>query len=76
VLAHGWLALSVWWLIPPLQALWGLLSLPLSLAAWAWLWRYRYQPARLRPALALSVSAVMVHGLGMAWGFWQLASAR
>ncbi|MBS3997446.1 MAG: prenyltransferase [Hydrogenophaga sp.] len=76
VLAHGWLALSVWLLIPPMQALWGLLSLPVSLAAWAWLWRYRHRPSRLRPALALSASAVMAHGLGMAWGFWQLASAR
>jgi 1,4-dihydroxy-2-naphthoate polyprenyltransferase len=76
LLAHGWLALGVWLLIPPVQALWGLLSLPISLAAWGWLWRYRHQPARLRPALVLSLTAVLVHGLGMAWGFWQLAAGR
>lgn len=76
LLAHGWLALSVWWLIPPAQALWGLGSLPLSLAAWCLLWRHRQEPARLRPALALSVAAVLVHGLAMAAGFWQLARLR
>jgi len=73
LLAHGWLALSVWWLVPPVQALWGLLSLPLSLAAAGWLLRHAHQASRLRPALVLSVLAVLLHGLGMAWGFAQLA---
>lgn len=71
--AHAWLALSVWLLIPPAPALWGLVSLPLSLAAVAVLWRKREQPQHLRPALALTVAATLLHGLGMAWGFAQMA---
>ncbi|MFP5325209.1 MAG: hypothetical protein ACLGH2_11190, partial [Gammaproteobacteria bacterium] len=34
--------------------------------------RHRQDTGRLRPALALSVAAVQVHGLGMAAGFWQV----
>lgn len=71
--AHAWLALSVWLLIPPQPALWGLLSLPLSLAATFWLWRHRHRPQHLKPALALTVAATLLHGLGMAWGFAQMA---
>lgn len=71
--AHAWLALSTWLLIPPASALWGLVSLPLSLAAAIWLWRHRDRPQALRPALALTVAATLVHGLGMAWGFAQVA---
>lgn len=71
--AHAWLALSVWLLIPPIPALWGLVSLPMSLAAGGWLWAYRHQPQRLKPALALTVAATLLHGLGMAWGFAQIA---
>ncbi len=71
--AHAWLALSVWLLIPPMPALWGLVSLPLSLAALGWLWVHRHQPTRLKPALALTVVATLLHGLGMAWGFVQIA---
>ncbi len=71
--AHAWLALSVWLLIPPMPALWGLVSLPLSLAALGWLWAHRRQPERLKPALALTVAATLLHGLGMAWGFAQMA---
>jgi 1,4-dihydroxy-2-naphthoate polyprenyltransferase len=71
--AHGWLALSVWLLIPPAPALWGLVSLPLSLAAWALLMQHADQPSHLKPALALTVAATLLHGLGMAWGFAQMA---
>lgn len=71
--AHAWLALSVWLLIPPMPALWGLVSLPVSLGAVVWLWRFRHQPRQLRPALALTVLATVQHGLGMAWGFAQIA---
>jgi 1,4-dihydroxy-2-naphthoate octaprenyltransferase len=71
--AHAWLALSVWLQIPPIPALWGLVSLPLSLAALGWLWAHRHQPERLKPALALTVAATLLHGLGMAWGFAQMA---
>lgn len=73
VLAHGWLAASVWLLIPPEPALWGLVSLPLSLAAWAILLQRAKQPERLKPALALTVAATLLHGVGMAWGFAQMA---
>lgn len=73
VLAHGWLAVSVWLQIPPQPALWGLLSLPLSLAAWWLLQRHAHEPQRLKPALALTVSATLLHGTGMAAGFIQIA---
>lgn len=71
--AHAWLAFSVWLLIPPVPALWGLVSLPLGLAALVWVWRFRHCPQRLKPALALTVAATLLHGLGMAWGFAQVA---
>ncbi len=71
--AHAWLAFSVWLLIPPMPALWGLVSLPLGLAALVWVWRFRHRPQRLKPALALTVAATLLHGLGMAWGFAQMA---
>jgi 1,4-dihydroxy-2-naphthoate octaprenyltransferase len=73
VSAHGWLAASVWLLIPPVQALWGLVSLPLSLAALGWLLAHVHRPERLKPALALTVAATLLHGLSMAWGFVQVA---
>ena len=73
VSAHAWLAFSVWRLIPPQNALWGLVSLPLSLAAWAMLAKRAHEPQRLKPALALTVAATLLHGLGMAWGFVQIA---
>lgn len=68
LLAHGWLALSAWLLIPPMQALWGLLSLPLSLCAAALVWQRAARPETLRPAIVLSIAATVVHGLGMAAG--------
>ena len=67
--AHAWLAVSVGLLVPPQKALWGLVSLPLSLFASAWLWRQRQRPERLRPALAATVAATLLHGLAMAAGF-------
>jgi 1,4-dihydroxy-2-naphthoate polyprenyltransferase len=73
VLAHGWLATSVWLLIPPQPALWGLISLPLSLTAWFFLARHAHEPQRLKPALGLTVAATLLHGLGMAAGFAQMA---
>lgn len=73
--AHAWLVLSVGLLVPPREALGGLVSLPLSLFATGWLWRQRQHPERLRPALAATVAATLLHGLGMAAGFawlgWQ-----
>jgi 1,4-dihydroxy-2-naphthoate octaprenyltransferase len=73
--AHAWLAWSVWLLIPPVPALVGLVSLPLSLLAAGWFWVHRHRSAALRPALAATVAATLLHGLGMAAGFawlgWQ-----
>ncbi len=66
LLAHGWLAASVWLRVAPAAALWGLVSLPLSLAAAALLWRNAPTPARLRPAIALTIAAANVHGLALA----------
>lgn len=71
--AHLWLVAGVWLLVPPSQALWGLVSLPFSLAAAGWLAQHVHQPERLKPALVLSVAAVLLHGLGLAAGFVQLA---
>ena len=76
VSAHLWLVISVWLLIPPQPALWGLVSLPFSLAALGWLLAHRHQPQRLKPALGLTVAATLLHGLGMAWGFAQMAYQR
>lgn len=73
VSAHAWLVLSVGLLIPPMQALWGLVSLPVSLVAASLLWQRRHQTTRLKPALALTVAATLLHGLGMAAGFALLA---
>lgn len=72
--AHGWLAASVGLRLAPAAALWGLVSLPLSLAAAALLRRHARQPRRLRPALALTVAATLLHGLGMAAGYAWIAS--
>lgn len=71
--AHLWLAAGVWLLVPPSQALLGLVSLPFSLAAAGWLAKHVHQPERLKPALVLSAVAVLLHGLGLAAGFAQLA---
>lgn len=76
LLAHGWLALSAWLLIPPKAALWGLLSLPLSLAAAALFWRHAHQPQRLRPAIVLSIAAANLHALAIAAALAMAALAR
>lgn len=68
LLAHGWLAVGALQWLQPMPALWGLVSLPLSLAG-AWLlWRQAERPTELRPAIMLTISAGVVHGLGMAAG--------
>lgn len=75
LLAHAWLALTVWLRIPPPAVLWGLLSLPLSLAAGVLLVRRANTPQQLRPAIALSIATAVVHGLAMAVGLVSLARA-
>ena len=68
LLAHGWLAWGVWHFLQPERALWGLLSLPLSLAAAVLLWQRADTPERLRPAIVLTIAAACMHGLAMAAG--------
>ncbi|MDD2713462.1 MAG: prenyltransferase [Simplicispira sp.] len=70
VLAHAWVAAMVWAGVLPAQALWALVAAPLSLAASAQLLRHGHQPECLRPALVLGIAAAVLHGLGLALGFW------
>lgn len=72
LLAHAWLGVGVWRLYQPEPALWGLLSLPLTLAAGALIWRHARAPQRFRPAIVLTILAANVHGLAMAAGFWSM----
>lgn len=68
VLAHGWLGLGVWLLVPPTSALWGLASLPLGLLASGLLYRRAHNPAQLTPVIVLTITTALVHGLAMAAG--------
>ena len=70
LLAHVWVAAMVWAVVLPVQTLRALASAPLALAAGVLLLRHGDQPARLRPALVLGIAAAVVHGLGLALGFW------
>jgi 1,4-dihydroxy-2-naphthoate octaprenyltransferase len=70
LLAHGWLAAGVWWLIPPVSALWGLVALAPGLAAAGWVFRYAAEPARLRPAIVLTIATALLHGLAVSAGLW------
>ncbi|MFZ4624887.1 MAG: hypothetical protein ACOYNF_11700 [Rhodoferax sp.] len=68
MLAYGWLAGGVALLYQPHQALWGLLSLPLSLAGAGMLVGAVGLPQRGRLAWRLTVAAALLHGLFMAAG--------
>jgi len=70
LLAHGGLAVGVARGVLPVSTLWALASLPLSLAGGALLLRHGHRPERLRPALVLGIAAAVLHGLGLAAGFW------
>ena len=70
VLAHAWVAALVWAVVLPVPTRWALASAPLALAGGVQLLRHGDQPARLRPALVLGIAAAVVHGLGLALGFW------
>lgn len=72
LLAHGWLALGVWLLIPPGTALWALISLPLGLTASALLYRRAHQPERLTPVIGLTIATALLHGLAMTAGILSL----
>lgn len=68
LLAYGWLVGGVALLYHPQPALWGLLSLPLSLLALGLLWGSGPQPRWLWRAQWLGVAAALIHGLTMAGG--------
>ena len=68
VLAHAWLVAGVWLFIHPEPALWGLVSLPLSLVAFVLLLKNAKQVARLTPAIVLTIAAAVLHGLAMSAG--------
>ena len=70
LLAHGGLAAFVVLGVLPTPVLWALASLPLSLAGALRLLRHARSPGRLRQALVLGIAAALLHGLGMAAGFW------
>jgi 1,4-dihydroxy-2-naphthoate octaprenyltransferase len=67
-LAYAWLVAGVWLFIHPEPALWGLVSVPLSLWAFMLLHKHADQPARLTSAIVLTIAAAVVHGLAMSAG--------
>lgn len=73
LLAYGWLVGGVLMLYHPQQALWGLVSLPVSLAANTLLWVAVFRPQHAPLAWQLTVAAALLHGLGMAAGLVTVA---
>ena len=67
LLAHAGLVAMVQARVLPVQALWGLVSLPLSLLAALRLVRC---VAPIRHTLVLGIAAAVLHGLGLAAGLW------
>jgi 1,4-dihydroxy-2-naphthoate octaprenyltransferase len=68
LLAHAWVAVGVWALIPPASALWACVALPFGLMA-AWLlWHHNGHRQRLKQAIVLTLVAAHVHGLGLVAG--------
>jgi len=68
LLAHAWLAVGVWALVPPIPTLWAGLALPPALwAAWL-LWHQGDQRGPLQRAVVLTLVATHVHGLGLMAG--------
>jgi 1,4-dihydroxy-2-naphthoate octaprenyltransferase len=74
LLAHGWVVFGVWMFIHPEPALWGLLSLPVSLLAGFGLFKRATQPERLTVPIVLTIVAAVLHGLALSVGllFFQL----
>ena len=67
--AHAWLALAVWWLIPPVASLAACAALPIGLLV---AWRLGRPGARAQTAAEttaiLAAFAALVHGVGLALG--------
>jgi 1,4-dihydroxy-2-naphthoate polyprenyltransferase len=72
LLAHGWVVAGVWWFIHPEPALWGLLSLPISLWAAVLLFKHADEPAQLTRPIVLTIVAANLHGLAMSAGLLSL----
>ena len=72
LLAYAWLVVGVWWFIHPEPALWGLVSMPLSVWAFVLLLKNADQPVRLAPAIVMTIAAAVMHGLAMSTGLLSL----
>jgi 1,4-dihydroxy-2-naphthoate octaprenyltransferase len=72
LLAHAWLVAGVWLFIHPEPALWGVVSMPLSVWAFVLLFKNANQPTRLAPAIVLTIAAAVVHGLAISAGLLTL----
>jgi 1,4-dihydroxy-2-naphthoate octaprenyltransferase len=72
LLAYVWVSAGVWLFIHPASALWGWVSMPLSLGAFVLLYKHAHQPGRLTPAIVLTIAAAVVHGLAMSAGLLSL----
>jgi len=72
LLAYVWLFVGVRLFIHPAPALWGLVSMPLSLWAFALLLQNAEQPERLVPAIVLTIAAAVLHGFAMSAGLFSL----
>jgi 1,4-dihydroxy-2-naphthoate polyprenyltransferase len=72
LLAYVWLVAGVRLFIQPEPALWGLVSMPLSLWAFVKLYKNTNQPQRLTSAIVLTIAAAVVHGLAMSAGLFTL----
>jgi 1,4-dihydroxy-2-naphthoate polyprenyltransferase len=72
LLAHAWLVAGVWLFIHPEPALWGFVSMPLSIWAYRLLLKNAHHPARLAPAIVLTIAAAVVHGLAISAGLLSL----
>jgi 1,4-dihydroxy-2-naphthoate octaprenyltransferase len=72
LLAHGWVVAGVWWFIHPEPALWGLLSLPVSLWAAVLLFKHADEPALLMRPIVLTIVAANLHGCALSAGLLSL----
>lgn len=65
-----WVGLMVYTDHLPTHALYALIPLPAQALAFSMLWRYATQPKHLAPAIRLTISSTLLHGLIMAWALW------
>ena len=64
LVAHAWVAVGVWALIPPATALWALVSLPSGLfASWVLFKHAQDSAVNLRPAIIMTIATANLHGV-------------